>query len=235
MRIVRLWAGAWQSDSAQATSFLRSGGPGQVSQITFSGRVAAESGQQVLYVTERCVFKLTRDGLELIEVAPGVDIEQDVLACLPFKPIVRDVRAMDPSIFREDTMGLRDALLNRPLHDRLSYDARRNALFLDFEGLRLRSAGEIDALRDAVAELCRAAGRRVDVVVNYAFELDADLEAYYAQVTERLELDHYMEVARYTSSAFMRLKLNQVLAGRVVRPPVFPISSAAKAPHASAG
>lgn len=208
----------------------------KVSQITFSGQVAAESGQQVLYVTERCVFKLTRDGLELIEVAPGVDIEQDVLACLPFKPIVRDVRAMDPRIFRNDAMGLRDALLNRPLLDRLSYDSARNALFLDFEGLRLRSAGEIDGLRDAVAELCRTAGRRVDVVVNYdAFELDADLEAYYAQVTERLETDHYREVARYTSSAFMRLKLNQVLVGRVVRPPVLPTSSAVKAPHASAG
>jgi propionate CoA-transferase len=206
----------------------------QVSQITFSGLVAAESGQPVLYVTERCVFQLTRQGLELIEIAPGVDMEQDILACMPFKPIVREVREMDARIFREETMGLREALLERPLAERVSYDAARNTLFLDFEGLRLRSAGEIDALREAVTRLCREAGRPVDVVVNYdGFELDADLEPHYAQVTEQLEHDHYKRVARYTASAFMRLKLNKVLAG-VVRTHLFPSRSRAESFHALA-
>ena len=206
----------------------------QVSQITFSGRVAAESGQPVLYVTERCVFQLTREGLELVEVAPGVDIEQDILACMPFKPIVRKVREMDARLFREEAMGLREALLERPLAERVSYDAARNTLFLDFEGLRLRSAGDIDALREAVTRLCREVGRSVDVVVNYdGFELDADLESHYAQVTEQLEHAYYKRVARYTASAFMRLKLNQVLAG-VVRPHLFPTRCRAESFHALA-
>ena len=45
-------------------------------------------GQSVLYVTERCVFALTPDGLELIEVAPGIDIERDILALMDFKPLI---------------------------------------------------------------------------------------------------------------------------------------------------
>jgi propionate CoA-transferase len=203
----------------------------KVSQITFSGLVAAESGQPVFYVTERCVFELTREGLELIEVAPGVDIEQDILACMPFKPIVREVREMDARIFRDEAMGLREALLDRPLAERVSYDAARNTLFLDFEGLRLRSAGEIDALREAVTRLCREVGHPVDVVVNYdGFELDTDLESHYAQVTEQLEHDHYKRVARYTASAFTRLKLSKVLAG-VARPSIFPSLSRAESFH----
>ena len=49
-------------------------------------------GQPVLYVTERCVFQLTPDGLELIEVAPGIDIERDILAQMEFRPIIRAIR-----------------------------------------------------------------------------------------------------------------------------------------------
>ena len=51
---------------------------------TFAGRLAAERGQPVLYVTERCVLRLSREGLELIEVAPGVDIQRDILARMDF-------------------------------------------------------------------------------------------------------------------------------------------------------
>ncbi|HMC16996.1 MAG TPA: PAS domain-containing protein, partial [Albitalea sp.] len=69
------------------------------------------------------------------------------------------MREIDASIFREDSMGLRDALLNRPLHERMSYDAARNALFLDFEGLRLRSTADIDALGDAVCWPAASCGR----------------------------------------------------------------------------
>ena len=72
-----------------------------VEQITFSGAYAAETGQPVFYVTERCVFRRTPDGMELIEVAPGIDIERDILAHMGFKPIVRDPKPMDARIFRE--------------------------------------------------------------------------------------------------------------------------------------
>ena len=60
----------------------------RVEQVTFSGRYAAAKGQRVLYVTERCVFRLGARGLELIEVAPGIDVGRDILAQMEFEPIV---------------------------------------------------------------------------------------------------------------------------------------------------
>ncbi len=75
----------------------------RVQQVTFSGKVAAARGTPVLYVTERCVFRLTAAGLELIEVAPGIDIERDIVTCMGFRPIIRHVRPMDPRLFRSRT------------------------------------------------------------------------------------------------------------------------------------
>ena len=60
-----------------------------VEQRTFSGEYAAAAGQPVLYVTERCVFQLTAGGLELIEIAPWVDLEKDILAHIGFEPIIK--------------------------------------------------------------------------------------------------------------------------------------------------
>ncbi len=77
-----------------------------VEQVTFSGEYAQSVGQPVLYVTERAVFKLTKEGVELTEVAPGVDIEKDILAHMGFKPIMKDVKLMDERLFREEKMGL---------------------------------------------------------------------------------------------------------------------------------
>ena len=78
----------------------------QVEQITFSGAYAAKRGQHVLYVTERAVFALTPEGVELKEIAPGVDLQRDILDQMDFQPIIRKVRAMDPRIFRPEPMGL---------------------------------------------------------------------------------------------------------------------------------
>ena len=78
-----------------------------VEQVTFSREYAVERNQPVLYVTERCVFGLSSEGIELIEVAPGIDIEKDIKGQMAFKPIVRnDVKQMDDAIFRDDPMGL---------------------------------------------------------------------------------------------------------------------------------
>ena len=77
-----------------------------VEQVTFSGEYAQSVGQPVLYVTERAVFKLTPEGVELTEVAPGIDIEKDILAHMGFKPIIKDVKLMDERLFREEKMGL---------------------------------------------------------------------------------------------------------------------------------
>lgn len=82
----------------------------EVEHRTFAGRLAAERGQPVLYVTERCVFQLTVDGLALIEVAPGVDIERDILARMDFRPLVQAPKLMDARLFQTAPMGLAQAL-----------------------------------------------------------------------------------------------------------------------------
>lgn len=79
----------------------------QVEQITFSGEYALSIAQPVLYITERAVFKLTEMGLELIEVAPGIDIDKDILSNMDFKPIINKVKVMDERIFRDEPMGVK--------------------------------------------------------------------------------------------------------------------------------
>lgn len=77
-----------------------------VEQITFSGPVAHENKQNVYYVTERAVFQLVDGGIELIEIAPGVDLQKDVLDHMGFTPKISDnLRLMDARIFSEPLMG----------------------------------------------------------------------------------------------------------------------------------
>ncbi len=83
----------------------------RVYKIVFSGRYAVEEEKEVLYVTERAVFRLTPDGVELVEVAPGVDLERDVLSKMEFKPVLRHVEEMDRRIFCDGKMGLREEAL----------------------------------------------------------------------------------------------------------------------------
>jgi len=92
----------------------------QVGQVTFSGRYSAEQNQYVRYVTERCVFALTKEGMELIEIAPGIDLERDILALMDFKPIIKAPRLMDERIFAPEPMGLEDNFQGMPLEDRTS-------------------------------------------------------------------------------------------------------------------
>jgi propionate CoA-transferase len=82
----------------------------KVEQITFNGHDAALRQQNVIFVTERAVFHLTAEGLELTEIAPGVDMERDVLAHMSFKPIIKNVKTMDPGIFSDQWGGLAAAL-----------------------------------------------------------------------------------------------------------------------------
>ena len=83
----------------------------KVTEITFSGVVAGKAGKDVLYVTERAVFALKADGIHLIEVAPGIDVQTQVLDEMDFAPIVdRDadgnVKLMDARIFKDEVMGM---------------------------------------------------------------------------------------------------------------------------------
>ncbi len=79
-----------------------------VEQITFSANTAIKNNKKVTYITERAVFVLTPKGLELIEIADGIDLEKDVLALMDFKPIISDnLKKMDSNIFQDKLMGLK--------------------------------------------------------------------------------------------------------------------------------
>jgi propionate CoA-transferase len=193
-----------------------------VEHITFSGQYATEIGQPVFYVTERCVLQRTAAGMELIEVAPGVDLDRDILAHMHFRPVVNSPRPMDARIFRPELMGLEQQLLGLGLAERLTYDQERNTLFLNFEGFQVRSTDDVDLVRREVEARCKAIGRKVALVVNYdGFYLDpAVSDAYFSMITY-MQQRYYSSASRYTTSAFMRLKLGAALAERDLAPHVF--------------
>ena len=195
---------------------------GAVEQRTFSGAVALAGGQPALYVTERCVFRLTADGLELTEVAPGIDIDRDILAHMAFEPIVRRPKAMDDRIFRDEPMGLREAILSLPLDDRLVYDPDQNILFVNFEGYTVKTADQIRDIEDRIASKLRPLGRKVHAVINYEnFAIYPDVVDAYTDMVERLVETYYDSVTRYTTSTFLRMKLGDALAARGAAPHIY--------------
>lgn len=189
----------------------------RVGQITFSGKYAAERQQEVLYITERCVFRLGDSGLELIEVAPGIDIERDILSKMPFTPLVHEPTPMEAGIFRTEPMGLRDRFLDIHIEDRISYDAEKNTLFLDFSGMRVRTEADLEAIKKAVDATLAPLGKRVYSIVNYErFVADDDIVDKYMDLVKYVEDKYYISVSRYTSSGFLRLKLGKELSKRRV-------------------
>ncbi len=193
-----------------------------VEQITFSGPYASRKSQPVIYVTERCVFQLTPGGLELIEVAPGIDIEKHILPHMDFKPIINKPMPMDRRIFVDDPMELLSELLNLKLSERVSYDSDRNILFVNLEGWSVRKKSDIDDLRKTLVAACVAAGRRVNSVVNHdGCRIAEDLYDDYAEMIQYMMDDHYLTTTRYTTSAFMRLKMQEALSKRGLAPHIF--------------
>jgi acetate CoA-transferase len=86
----------------------------QVEEITFNGQEAVKQGKEVLYITERAVFQLTLDGLVLCEIAPGVDIEKDVINRMGFTPIIAEnIKVMDQRLFSDGSMGIKEEWLNK--------------------------------------------------------------------------------------------------------------------------
>jgi len=194
----------------------------KVGQITFSGALAAERDKEVLYVTERCVFALRPDGLELIEIAPGIDLDKDILALMPFQPRIDNPKIMEAALFRPEPLGLRDRMLDIHIEDRLSYDSDSNTVFMNFAGMRVRNAGDIQRIKDAVENLLEPLGKRVYSIVNYdSFAADDDALDGYMDLVRYVENKYYLGVSRYTTSGFMRLKLGRELEKRKVSSQVF--------------
>jgi propionate CoA-transferase len=211
-------------EEAKARKFVEA-----VEHVTFSGAFAVKRGQSALYITERCVFVLTPDGLELIEVAPGIDLERDILALMDFKPVIRrDPLAMDPRIFREAAMELRNDLLAVPLDQRFTLDEQQNLFFVNLERFALRSRADIDAIAKAVEAKLGGLNRRVYAIANYDnFSIVPELLDEYSAMVRSLADRFYSGVSRYTTSGFLRIKLGEALEKRGVAAHIF--ESAAEA------
>jgi propionate CoA-transferase len=206
------------TEEARARKFVEN-----VEHVTFSGAVAAKRGQRVLYVTERCVFTLRPDGLELTEVAPGIDIERNILALMDFKPLIpRDPVVMDGRIFRDGPMDLREDLLAIPLERRFTLDDQQNLFFINFERLAVRSQADIDAIARMVADRLGGLDRRVYAIVNYDnFSILPELLDAYSAMVRSLTDRFYSGVSRYTTSGFLRIKLGEALEKRGLAAHIF--------------
>ncbi len=190
----------------------------EVEHRTFSGAEAQRRGMSVLYVTERCVFRLCPEGLELVEIAPGVDLQKDILERMDFVPLMRaEPVLMDSRIFREEPMRLRAEMLEMPLAERLAYNADKNILFLNFEGLSIRSAADIERVRLAVHEKLAPIGHKVYAIVNYdRFSILPELVDDYIDMVKVLMDNCYHNVTRFTSNTFLRAKLGEALEKRQI-------------------
>jgi propionate CoA-transferase len=203
----------------------------EVEHRTFSGSYAVKREQPVLYVTERCVFELTGEGLELVEVAPGVDIERDILAQMEFRPIIRrDPAIMDKRIFLNEPMGLREDLLRMPLEQRFTYHPEKNQFFVNFEGHVVRSHQDIERIRRIVESMLSSVRQKVHVIVNYDnFSIYPDILDEYSAMVRDLADRFYSDATRYSTNGFLRSKLGDALGRRALAPHIYESADEAKA------
>ena len=203
----------------------------EVEHRTFSGDYASKRGQPALYVTERCVFELTPEGLELTEVAPGIDIERDILARMAFRPTIRrDPSVMDQRIFSQEPMGLREDLLRMPLERRFTFHPQQKQFFVNFEGHVVRNHQDIEQIRRVVENRLASVGRKVHVIVNYDnFRISPDVVDEYSAMVRDLSDRFYSGATRYTTSAFLRTKLGDALNRRSLAPHIYESADEARA------
>ena len=202
----------------------------QVEQVTYNGRYGAEQGRTVLYVTERCVFRLTPDGLELAEVAPGLDIQKDIVDQMAFVPIIKSPKLMKATLFQPELMKLKDQLLNLKMEDRLTYDADSNTVFINLSGVELNTEAQFEKHAAAMNEFFQGLGKKVNIISNHDGRTIAPkLQARHLDFITDLENKYYLTAARYTTSAFLRQKMGQDLKNRAIAPHIFETAGEARA------
>lgn len=185
----------------------------EVEHRTFSGEQALKVNQEVLYVTERCVFRLDAKGITLVEIAPGIDLEKDILSQMDFVPVVSEyLSLMDQRIFIDAPMGLRSELLGIPFEDRFTYDESKNIFFVNLEGLLIRQQGDIQDIVQAVERHLKDIPHKVAAIFNYdRFDISPELVDSCAQALKGLTDHYFSAVTGYTASTFLRAKLNDTL------------------------
>ncbi|HEY5676080.1 MAG TPA: hypothetical protein VIR81_04805 [Myxococcales bacterium] len=150
---------------------------------------------------------------------------------MSFAPLIaRPPRLMDERIFRAEPMGLREELLQIPMEQRLTYDPKQDMVFVNLSRLSLNSRSQIDRLCSEVEALLAPLGHKVPAIVNYeGFNISPDLVDDYTEAVRGLVDRFYSGVTRYTTSAFLRMKLGEALSQRGVAPHIYESADEARA------
>ena len=160
--------------------------------------------------------------MELIEIAPGIDLQKDIIDQMGFRPIIKGTpKLMDARIFKIETMGLKSELLTIPLEERLNYNAKENIFFVNFENLYIRSRGDIEKIRTLIGEILGPLHKKVNTIINYDnFNILPDLTDDYKDLINDA-MQYYEGVTRYTTSAFLRMKMGEELEKRHLAPYIY--------------
>jgi propionate CoA-transferase len=195
----------------------------QVEQTTFSGEYGAKSKRRILYITERCVFSLNQNGLLLEEIAPGIDLDKDILSLMDFKPqIQQPLTIMDSRIFKPEIMGLKTDLLSVSIKERITYSPKMDIMFANLAGLSVKSESDIEAIRTTIQHLLDPLKRKVYAIGNYdGFNINPDLIDAYTEMQTYVTENYFTKVSRYTTSAFLRMKLGASLEKRGRSPHIY--------------
>jgi propionate CoA-transferase len=195
----------------------------QVEQITFSGKIASQMNKEILYITERAVFSLSREGLVLEEIAPGISPEKDIFPYMEFMPLISEnLKKMDERIFTDQPMELKKELMAVPLKSRLVLDKENLKFFVNFEGLSIKTKEDIEKIKKSVSEILTPLNTKVSTIVNYDnFYITPELVDDYTHMVKGLVDSFYSAVTRYTTSAFIRMKLGDSFKERKVAPHIY--------------
>ncbi|WP_299454683.1 acyl CoA:acetate/3-ketoacid CoA transferase [uncultured Microscilla sp.] len=177
----------------------------QVGQITFNGEYSQSRGQIVYYITERAVFKLTEEGLELIEIAPGIDLQKDILDKMAFKPLVsNELKTMDERIFLPKPMKIRkDEKVS--FEDRILFEQATNTMYINLEGIVIHNHDEVQEIEIALVEQFEQIGKKFKVVVNYDnFHIADEAERAFFEMVKRNDNKYFTSSTRYSTNAFFR-------------------------------
>jgi len=119
-------------------------------------------------------------------------------------------------------MGLRDELLTVPLDDRLTYRPEENLFFVNFESFTIRTSENVRTIRDTVERILSPLGKKVNTIVNYDnFDIAPEIVDEYTDMVKDVVDRFYLGVTRYTTSAFLRMKLGDALQKRNLAPHIY--------------
>ena len=196
-----------------------------------SGLPAARAKKGKVVLAEEAV-RVIRDGdtiatggfvgIGFADSDPNWPVPAD-LSIMDFRPITKgSPRLMDARIFRPEPMGLKEDLLTLTLEERLTYDAEENLFFVNFEGFAVKTALEVQEIKDAVEKIVAPLSERVYTIVNYDnFTILPDVVDEYTDMVKHLVDNYYSGVTRYTTSTFLRMKLGDALKKRDVAPHIY--------------